>query len=267
MRLFILILAVLALPAYAHADIITGDDIVSVSKGIIGSGNGTLDLRVATFSGSEITNESGSFNFDNGNNQLPQGGGADIEAFDESYVISGMELKSYFILNFPDGSGGSLESEIVLFFDLSENREAAQATNNLTTLDIILNPMTIGSSPNPVNNDVTSDEQGAIDQVYTGGTVVAELENAVYNMPILNQGAGFADYGIFTGLDPYSLADEDVVLFNISMNSLNNGAEEIFLSGLYSSSDLTAAAVPEPGSLILFGSVLLIPLAGRRRRR
>src|SRR4051812_33836504 len=47
---------------------------------VTGSGNGTLDLRLFTFSGSEIQNSSGSFNGDNGDNTLPQGGGADTTA-------------------------------------------------------------------------------------------------------------------------------------------------------------------------------------------
>src|ERR1041385_6407724 len=63
------------------ADIITSD-IVAIPSGVTGSGNGTLDMRLMTYSGSEIGNAAGSFNGDNGNNALPQGGGADVNTLD-----------------------------------------------------------------------------------------------------------------------------------------------------------------------------------------
>jgi hypothetical protein len=59
------------------------------------------------------------------------------------------------------------------------------------------------------------------------------------------QGAGFADYAIYTGIDPFTLNDSDVLLFNISMSALSDGSEEIFLSGEYSPYD-----VPEPVTLM-----------------
>ena len=52
------------------------------------------------------------------------------------------------------------------------------------------------------------------------------------DLPVNAQRAGFADYTIFTGIDPFALSATDVVLFNVSMNTLNNGAEEVFLSGM-----------------------------------
>ena len=85
----------LAVPDARALTIVPGD-IVEIPSGGSGNGNGTLDLRMATFSGSEITNA----NFDNGNNTLPQGGGADVSFFDESYITTGAELQAYYTLNF-----------------------------------------------------------------------------------------------------------------------------------------------------------------------
>src|SRR5438876_751377 len=99
-----------------HAADITTSDIVPIPQHLTGSGNGTLDLRMFTFSGSEIQNTAGSFNGDNGNNNLPQGGGADILTFAQSYVTTAGKLKDYYNLNFAPGS----IHELVLYLDLNE---------------------------------------------------------------------------------------------------------------------------------------------------
>ena len=55
--------------------------------------------------------------------------------------------------------------------------------------------------------------------------------------------------------DPKSRQELDVLLFNVSMSALDNGAEEVFLSGSYAGSD-----VPEPATiaLLLLASVRII---------
>jgi PEP-CTERM motif-containing protein len=258
-----LVLSVLATPA-AQATTIGASQIVAIPAGVTGSGNGTLDLRMATFSGSEITNTAGSFNFDNGNNTLPQGGGADTSSFAESYVITAGELQSYYNLNF--GATGAGQVQLVLFLDLNETG-GGQANNTLAVLDIFLNPATIQGSPNP-SGDVTSAQQAAINQVFTGGTLLAELSpEPAANIPVNNQGAGFADYAIATGIDPFALNASDVVLFNFSMNTLNNGAEEFFLSGTFAGSDIPdLPPIPEPGTGLLLGAGLAVFAAARARR-
>jgi hypothetical protein len=241
----------------AHASAITSTDIVAIPQHVTGSGNGTLDLRMFTYSGSEIANTAGAFNGDNGNNTVPQGGGADTASFSESYVTTAGELKAYYNLNF--SPAGSIRN-IVLFLDLNETGGGIP-TNTLGKLDIVLNPTAIQGNPNPLG-DVSSATQAAINQVYTGGITLAHLNpEPAGNLPVNSQGAGFADYAIFTGIDPFSLNDSDVLLFNVSMSKLNNGAEEIFLSGLYAPSN-----IPEPSALGLFiaGG---IGLALRRRLR
>ena len=248
-----LVVALGLVPDPVDASIIQTADIVAIPEHVTGSGNGTLDLRMFTFSGSEIPNTAGLFNGDNGNNALPQGGGADTSLFAESYVTTAGELKAFYNLNFPPGS----IHEIVLILDLNE---VETLNNTLAKLDVVLNPTSIQGDPNPLG-DVSSAAQAGINQVYIGGTTIAYLApQPAANLPVNNQGAGFADYAIFTGIDPFGLNDSDVLLFNVSMSLLSNGAEDIFLSGTYAPSD-----IPEPATLLLLavGGLALI----RRRRK
>jgi hypothetical protein len=234
-----------------QAAVITSADIVATPKSSdlgSGSGNGTLDLRLMTFSGSEIGNESGAFNGDNGNNTLSQGGGQN-QSFAESYMTTAGELQAYYDLNF----GVNVIDELVVFLDINETGKGTE-NNNLSVFDIILNPTTIQGNP-IATGDVTSDEQAAINQIYTGGNTIANLDSAK-DLPTNEQGAGFADYAIFTGINPYLLGVDDVLLFNVSMEGLNNGAEELFLDGTYSGADVEPPVVPIPAAVWLFGSAL-----------
>lgn len=250
------ILAVL-ISGTVQAKAISTDDIRMIPSGVVGSGNGTLDLRMFTFSGSEILNTAGTFDGDNGNNNLPNANaGGDVWSFAESYVTTAGKLKDYYELNFPPG----LIHEIAIFLDLNETTGTAQLSNTLMLLDVILNPV-IQGNPDPIGSDVSSGEQVAIRQVYTGGTKIAYLDpQPAANLPLANQGAGFADYAIFTGIDPFNLDDDDVLLFNVSMDLLSNGSEEVFLSGEFAPTDIYS---PEPGTLTLLGMGCLAML--RRR--
>ena len=268
-------LAFLLAPA-AQAGTIESSDILAIPSGVTGSGNGTLDLRLVTFSGSDVDNsaavsgqcaatfpgELDRCDYDNANTEASQGGGT--PSFAESYVTTAGDLQDFYELNF--GATTTGEIELVLFLDLNETGVTGEATNTLDLLDIILNPATIQGDPDP-SGDVTSDEQAFIDQVFTGGTTIAELDpEPADNLPVNSQGAGFADYAISTGIDPFALAASDVLLFNFSMDLLNNGAEEIFLSGTYSGTDVGLILSPEPSTALLLASGLVAMALGRRRR-
>jgi hypothetical protein len=258
----VLTMLMLAAPM-AQAGTIGPGEIVVIPSGVVGSGNGTLDLRMGTFSGSEIDNAAAGFDFDNGNNTLPQGGGQDIDSFAESYVITAGEIQDYYALNFGASTVGDIQ--LVVYLDLNETGNG-QPNNTLDVLDIILNPTTIQGNPD-ANGDVTSAQQAAINQSFTGGTVLAELDpEPAGNLPVNSQGAGFADYAIATGIDPFALNASDVLLFNFSMSTLNNGAEEIFLSGEFAGSDIPCLPpIPEPGTGLLLG--MGVALLGWSRRR
>ncbi len=254
----------LMLAGAASAGLIAPSDILPTVQGMTGSGNGTLNLRLMTWSGSEIdNNDGGGFDGDNAVNDLPQGGGSDIEFFDESYVTTAGELQSYYNLNYGATTTGQVE--IAIFLDLNETTGANQLTNSLSKLDIILNPTTINGNP-VASGDVTGAEQTAIDQGYTGGSTSATLSSSPLNLPTNAQGAGWADYAILTGIDPFALSAADVVLFNISMDTLSDGGEEIFLSGTHSGQDVIEAQIPEPCTAILL-ILGIVSLAVSRRRR
>jgi len=249
-------LLVAGLPG-AEAFVIGSDEIVAIPAGVVGSGNGTLDLLMFTESSGgaqNVVNPSPpGFNGDNANTDTPTGDGStDTLAFAESYVTTAGDFQAFYDLNF----GPGVIDEIVLFLDLNETTPGGPV-NTLNLLDIILNPTSVAGSPDP-SLDVVSSVQNAINQTYTGGTVLAYLDpEPADNLPLNNQGAGFADYAIFTGINPYSLSASDVLLFNMSMSVLSDGGETVFASGEFGPDDIT---------IIPLG-ISLIGLAGFRRRR
>jgi hypothetical protein len=247
----------------ARAGVITNAHIFAVPSSTIGSGNGTLDFILLTESSGGSTNSQGSFNADNANTDMPTGSGKTTA--DESFITSFGELRDFYELNFPNGSGGSTVNQIVVMVDVNET--GGPQSINLNTFDIWLNASVtpVGETRNnPAGNDITSNDQNKTNATFTGGTLLASLDST----KVLAQaavGAGHPDRAIFTGINPFSLAysDTDRFLIHWSSSDHDNGGETIFLSGDVAPQDIPGA--PEPGALLLV-SISAFGLLARRVR-
>jgi hypothetical protein len=213
-----------------------------------GSGKGTLDFILFNKGGAGVnSNVDGDYNFDNANTDISG------TQYSGSVATSGAELKAFYTLNF----GFVPNQEIVIFLDLNETGAAQDPRNLLSVMDVIrADEDTKNSLPDPIDNDLTSAQQNAIDPTSVSGTTLASLDPSMTPavLPLVSQGAGFADYAIFTGINPYSLAEDDVVVFNQKLSGLTNGTETKFLIGDFSAGDiLPPAVVIVPSSLALMG--------------
>ncbi|MBC8106819.1 MAG: PEP-CTERM sorting domain-containing protein [Anaerolineae bacterium] len=234
-----------------------------VPVGTVGSGNGTLDFLFFTESNGGAGNSSGPFNGDNANTQMPTGNGNTTS--NESFITSIGELRAFYILNFPNGSGGSTVNQLVVMVDVNET--GGPQTINLDTFDIIRNFTAFaGSDPRnaPFSNDITSSQQNATNATFSGGTVLANLDSSQKVLAQVSVGAGHADQAIFTGINPFdaAYADSDRVLLHWVSSDHDNGGETVFVSGSIASQDF----VPEPASLgLLAAGGLLVSRRARRR--
>jgi hypothetical protein len=256
-------------PGLAQAVLIApGDVVVIPGTFTVPSGNGGLNLRMFTNAGGGNAFENNdvslpAFDGDDGNGSLPSSSSS--TSFDEYYYTTIGDVRSFYNKYFPNGSGGSIVSEIVLMLDLSESSNDAPNNNGLGKLDIVLNP-TVGTLD--PTGDVSRAQQEAIAS-YTGGTLASSLQLPL----VLNDGSGqgAADYAIFTNINPFDItySASDRLLFNVAMTGLSNGSEEIFLSNLVGGSGgVLVNAVPE-ASAFLYGGLVSLGLCGwawRQRR-
>lgn len=261
--LFAIALAVVAAPA--EAVVLDSSYFITLSGSETGSGNGTLDLILFTESNGGIANSSGSFNGDNANTGMPTGNGNTTAL--ESYATSIGDLRDFYILNFPDGNGGSTVDEIAIFVDVNETGGSQDIS--LDTLNIVQDyNATFGDDrDNPSAADILSALQNSTNAGYSGGTLLANLD-ASHILPYQNNGAGHADVVIFTGINPFDNAfnDSTRILFHWASSDHDNGGESIFLSGEFAAHDLQT---PEPASVALaaLGGVGFVVVVRRQRRR
>ena len=247
-----------------HAALITNSSIIPTAPHMVGSGNGTLDLILFTESGGGALNSGGTFNGDNANTAMPTGSGNTTS--NVTYVTSIGELRDFYILNFPNGSGGTNVTEIAVFVDVNETGQVNDISLDEFEIVTGYSAYTPASDPrnNPAANDINSNTQNGTGTGYSGGTLQASLDASPKILALNNQGAGYADHVILTGINPFNPAFSPTtrILFHWESSAHDNGGETIFLSGKVSHLDV----VPEPAS----GAALLIAgtfgLANRRKR-
>jgi hypothetical protein len=242
--------------------VIGDDDVVAAEDNAVGSGNGTLDWILLTEShGGAENSYPGGFDADDANTDMPTGNRN--TAATESYIASVGELRDFYELNFPDGAGGSTVEDMVLFVDL--NQVPGKGDLQLRSLDIVIDyDQVFGDSrDDPAAEDIGSSKQNRTGSGYSGGSPVASLDGTKL-LPLTNTGAGFADYAIFTGVDPFSgdFTDDTRILFHWYSSGHSGGGETVFLSGEYGD-----RAVPEPSLIVTVGSAVVAGLCGMGRRK
>lgn len=249
--------------AAVHADLITDNDIVALTTKVVGSGNGTLDFVILTDSEAQSKENSyGSFDADDAFTEMPKGAGSKGGDALESYITSIGEIRQFYSHFWPDGHGGSTENEIVLLIDINQAQDVIHL-DNLTVVsgyDLIFGD----ARDNPAGNDIDPDTQGLTEANFTGGVLLASLDNSPKLLPLTQQGAGFADYAIFLGINPFdsTFSDNTPILFHWRSSGHDAGGESVFLGSPNAPQE---AHTPEPATLSLLALGILTLL--RRRRR
>lgn len=252
--LMVTALVVVAASGLVRADTITAEDIMATTGNEVQAGNGLLDFILFDGSTAGNHNEINGFNGDDANTDMPGGG---VTSATESFITSIGELRGFYDLTFSPGT----VNDIILSVDLDE--QGSSPFINLNALTVVVDFDDFLPLPDdrndPYNHDLTFAQQNATGAGFSGGTIAAQLWSSPVYLAVNQQGAGWADYGISLGINPYDPAftDETRILFHWSSTDHTNGRETIFLSGQY--------IIPEPASLWLLALCGLV--IGRRKRR
>ncbi len=279
--------------AESHAGMITDADTIALvgDENITGSGNGTLAFMWYTKGVNENKQGGNGANWDDANTDVPTGdGNTDDGVYDEYFITSFGDLQEFYSLNF--GVTGTGEITLVIFLDLDET-EPFSPNNSLEILDLWLDPEAVaGEDPtvptsdyDAAGGDVDDADQNVIadaTEPFAGGELLAYLDPLfTNNLPVTQQGGGFADYALITMIDPFAYNPSQLLLVHQKISVLSNGPETKFLSGLVASNDLcTGTPLPpncidpdptpmnEPSTLALLGTGILgLFVLVRRRRR
>jgi len=234
-----------------RADIITDADILATTGNEIQAGNGLLDFLFFDGSATGQENQYLSFDGDDSNTDMPHGGGTSAN---ESYITSIGELREFYTLCFNEAD----RHNIALSLDLNESVNGSIDLNALTVV-IDYNQVYGDLRDNPASGDISSATQNLTNANFSGGTTVAWLDYSPKILPLNEQGAGWADYIISLGIDPFDPAFTDAtrILIHWESTGHTDGGESIFISGMF---------LPEPATATSLALAGLAALAICRRR-